>query len=178
MKKIINTLCEASVVVKTSVENWMLCGVTSHELERAASFMSECNSVVVKLKEAAISVSRSVTISVSSSANKNRPKSKPISARALHRHMSDLEFLRLRRFFNLYATYEFQEHVPSNKELRQVTSSFFARDARQLPSSTTSGPQDGVNSLHERYSSDTQISYIRVDKTLCKSFIIGRPDRH
>jgi hypothetical protein len=170
VKKIINTLCEASVVIKTSVDNWMLYGVTSHELNRAASFVAECTSVLGKLKETATSVGRS--------ANKNSPKSEPISARALHRQMADLEFLRLRRFFNLYATYEFQEHVPFNYDLRRVTSSFFARNARQTPSFTASGPRDDTNSMHGRYSSDTQISYIRVDKTLCKSFIIGTSNRY
>jgi hypothetical protein len=170
VKKIINTLCEASVVVKTSVDNWMLYGVTSHELNRAASCVAECTSVLHKLKETATSVGRST--------NRTSPKSEPISAKALNRQMADLEFLQLRRFFNLYANYEFEEHVPSHKELRQVTSSFFARNTRQVPSFAPSKPQHDTDSPPGRYISDTQISYIRVDKTLCNQSIAETLDRY
>lgn len=170
VKKIINTLCEASVVVKTSVDNWMLYGVSSHELNRAASCVAECKSVLGKLKETATSVDRS--------ASKNSPKSEPISARALHRQMADLEFLRLRRFFNLYATHEFEEHIPSKKELRQVTTPFFARDTRQVTSFAPAKSQHDTDSPHGKWSSDTNISYIRVDKTLCKSSIAKIPGQN
>lgn len=127
VKKIINTLCEASVVVKTSVDNWMLYGVTSHEINHAASCVAECASVLGRLKETATSAGRS--------ADSTSPKSDPISARALHRQMADLEFLRLRRFFNLDAAYYFEQHVPSNKtnQPREVTSSYLARNIEPLP---------------------------------------------
>ena len=170
IKKIINTLCEASVVVKTSVDNWMLYGVTSHEIDRAASCVAECTSVLNKLKETATSVGRS--------ADSNSPKSDPISARALHRQMADLEFLRLRRFYNLYANYEFEEHIPSNKHLKSITSSYFTRSTRRVPSFAPTKSQHDTGLAPGRYISATQISYIRVDKTLCKQFTTGTPDRY
>ena len=96
----------------------------------------------------------------------------------LSRQMADLEFLRLRRFFNLYATHEFEEHIPSKKELRQVTTPFFARDTRQVTSFAPAKSQHDTDSPHGKWSSDTNISYIRVDKTLCKSSIAKIPGQN
>lgn len=160
VNEIIHTLCEASVVVKTSVDNWMLNSVNSREINRAAACLAECKSVSDKLKEIATSVGRP--------ADEKNPNSELISARALHWQMSDLEFLRLRRFFNLYATHEFEEHLPSDKQPGQTETSFFARNTQQITTFTPAELQHDTDSLFGLCSSDTQISYIRVDKTLCK----------
>jgi hypothetical protein len=97
VKKIIETLSGTRECVKTSVDNWIMCGVTEEELDRVASCVAECTSTLDKLKGKASAKFRSVSVGGS--------KIDPISfsGRALHRQMDNLDFLRLRRYFNLSA---------------------------------------------------------------------------
>jgi hypothetical protein len=101
VKKIIDTLSETRECVKTSVGNWVMCGVTEEELDRVASCVAECTSTLDKLKGKASEKSRPASVS------------KPISlsARPLRRQLENLDFLRLRRYFNLSAIGTRIEHT-------------------------------------------------------------------
>jgi hypothetical protein len=101
VKKIIDTLSETRECVKTSVDNWVMCGVTEEELDRVASCVAECTSTLDKLKGKASETGRPASVS------------KPISlsARPLHRQMDNLDFLRHWRYFNLSAIGTRIEHT-------------------------------------------------------------------
>jgi hypothetical protein len=131
VKKIIDTLSETRECVKTSVDNWVMCGVTEEELDRVASCVAECTSTLDKLKGKASAKFRSASVGSS--------KIDPISfsGRALHRQMDNLDFLRLRRYFNLSAI------------------------GTRTDAGTSLLPVE-----------DTNVSYIRVDRTLCEWFAV------
>jgi hypothetical protein len=62
VKKIIDTLSETRECVKTSVDNWVMCGVTEEELDRVASCVAECTSTLDKLKGKASAKFRSASV--------------------------------------------------------------------------------------------------------------------
>lgn len=169
MKKVIETLCLASIAVKTSVENWVLCGTSHKEIDCVTACVAECDRILARLKEEAASKTRTTFSQPKPHDNSDRGS---ISVRALRRQMMNLDFVRLRRFFNLYATYEFEEHVPHQTPLKCPSTTFFQRDVRSATGTTSAASQDGSGraSQPQRYSLDTQFSYIRVDKSLCRYF--------
>jgi hypothetical protein len=143
LRKIITLLLGANLAVKASVEGWGLCGVTSHEVDRVASCIAECEKMVNSLKHQTKSRSKS---SEEGSPNDAYP------IHALRRQMRDLEFLRLRRYFNLKAT--------SGESRPYGTAEAPAFDETGLE-------LQNLQSV-EQHGLDTQVSYIRVDKNLCK----------
>lgn len=163
VKEVIEALWGMSLIVKKSVESWGLCDVSTEELDRVASCVAECEQILTRL---------GIEIKTASNSSKQLDSANVASVRALHRQMRDLDFLRYRRYFNLYATYEYEEHIPADLPVRSPQNMFFKRetqrreDEQTLSFSATEADPQGLRHSHI-YGLDTQISYIRVDKTLC-----------
>lgn len=158
MKKFIDTLCKVNISVKTTVENWNLRGASERELDCVSKCVAECDSVLSSLKDKA-----------ASSSSDNSQDHKSVSVQALRRQMMDLEFLRLRRFFNLFATIEYDEHVPRDGALGSPTTTFFERRLDHSIASIHKVNCHDRSSLSrpQCYSLESRMSYIRVDKNLC-----------
>ncbi|KAM0723226.1 hypothetical protein Q7P37_001426 [Cladosporium fusiforme] len=162
VKEIIGALWQTSLIVKKSVESWGLCGVSSKQLYRVASCVAEYEQILTRLKNEAKSTGGSAKTSGSDD----------MSVRKLRRQMRELEFLRHRRYFNLYVTYEYDEHIFAAYALQAPQGSFFKRSPclDETPPASTSaatGPDDQNHGMAKQYTLDTQVSCIRVDKTLC-----------
>jgi hypothetical protein len=145
LMKIINLLLRANLVVRASVEGWGLCGVTSYEIDRVASCIAECKQLLTILGVRPTLEAGNQTNGSSNDVNSNR---------ALRRQMRDLEFLRLRRYFNLEATVTTGDPRP-----------FGAAEAPELDAT---GIKLQEMKSAKQSSLDTRVSYIRVDKHLCK----------
>ena len=153
LRKIINLLLGANLAVKTSIEGWGLCGVTSYEIDRVASCIVECEKMLTSLKHQTRSKSQS------------SEEASPIDTypiQALRRQMRDLEFLRLRRCFNLKAA--------PGEPRPYGTAEAPAFDETGFELQNLQGP--------EEHNLDTRVSYIRVDKNLCKSRIQDEKTRN
>jgi hypothetical protein len=142
LMKIINLLLRANLVVRASVEGWGLCGVTSYEIDRVASCIAECRRLLTILSV------RQTEQQKNGSSNDVNPN------HALRRQMRDLEFLRLRRYFNLEAVITTGDPRPFG--------------TAEAPEPEATGIKLQEMQSAKQSSLDTRVSYIRVDKHLCK----------
>lgn len=158
MKKVVDTLCKAYMGMKTAVESWVLSGANQGDIRCVASCVAECDAILSELQKRA-------ALKPADGASDQGPQL-PVPVRGLRHQMMELESLRLRRYFNLYATCRYDDHVPINQPVKDPKPTFLNRNGGQVMTKGRDGP---VRPKPHRYSYDTQVSYIRADKSLCMS---------